>query len=867
MRAPLCRGSQLIPTLCLLGGTLAAQQPPSGGSVKPGEKHLLNGRPFFVERVEKGRLVLTPPQPPTQSLGAFVTPVDAQASDSQSAAGRTPLKLIDGSGWGESFPGSGVYVHSADVYEQGSCMWNGAWDAWLLFDLGQERNLAGFYVWNYNEGGGWETRGVKEFGLSASRDGQAYVEVGNFTLAMAPARGDYEGQTVAFDRPVRARFVKWQIMSNYRGGEMSGLSEVRFADADRAADPPTPPDYSPRYPRPEHPALKLGQPLAGAENVLFPPDAGVVDVTQAPYGARGDGLTDDTATIQRALDDHPNQGAVIYLPNGMYLISDTLRWPHGADEGAWEKRTVLQGQSREGTVVRLLDDCPGFEDPRRPKALIWTGERPAQRFGNEVRNLTVDTGVGNPGACGVQFIANNQGGMYDVTVVSGDGHGSIGLDMGYTDEQGPCLVKRVRVVGFEVGIRVATSVASEVLEHIVLEQQTRFGLRNDGQPCTIRDLRSTNEVPAVRVGSGFTVLLDSVLEGVGAASGQPAITNDGALIARNVRTTGYRVALENHAAAGPPEIAGPTIGRFLSKPGCSLFDAPEEELNLPVRETPEAPWDPPESWIAPQAFGAVADDGRDDTPALQAAIDSGATTVYLPRGAYHLGGTVILRGSVRRLIGCKAWLSVIEPLASRAAPLFRFENGAEPTVWVEWIDTDFGSGPYCFLEHAAARTLVLQRLAINFQGAQAYRTGEGGTGDVFIEDVVGRWFQFQRQNLWARQFNPEGDGTHVLNDGGRAWILGLKTEGGGTLVETRAGGSTELLGSFSYTVGQGKLAPMFVIEDAEAAITFAEVCFTDDPFATIVRETQGGVTRELTADDPRWRRHLTLYRSAVRHAP
>jgi branched-chain amino acid transport system substrate-binding protein len=39
--------------------------------------------------------------------------------------------------------------------------------------------------------------------------------------------------------------------------------------------------------------------------LTFPADAGVIDVTQPPYNARRDGRTDDTAAIQKALDDQP----------------------------------------------------------------------------------------------------------------------------------------------------------------------------------------------------------------------------------------------------------------------------------------------------------------------------------------------------------------------------------------------------------------------------------------------------------------------------------------------------------------------------------------------------------------------------------
>ena len=52
---------------------------------------------------------------PTQSLGAFIQPVAATATSSQSDAGRTPNKMIDGSGFDESVPGNGVYVHTNNV--------------------------------------------------------------------------------------------------------------------------------------------------------------------------------------------------------------------------------------------------------------------------------------------------------------------------------------------------------------------------------------------------------------------------------------------------------------------------------------------------------------------------------------------------------------------------------------------------------------------------------------------------------------------------------------------------------------------------------------------------------------------------------
>lgn len=93
---------------------------------------------------------------------------------------------------------------------------------------------------------------------------------------------------------------------------------------------------------------------------------------------------------------------------------------------------------------------------------------------------------------------------------------------------------------------------------------------------------------------------------------------------------------------------------------------------------------------------------------------------------------------------------------------------------------------------------------------------------------------------WPQRVLGERTGTHFRNDGGTAWVLGYKTERGGTLVHTLGGGRSEIIGGFSYTTTAGKLAPMFVSENASLFAFFAEVCYSGDPFQTLVQETRGG---------------------------
>ena len=56
--------------------------------------------------------------------------------------------------------------------------------------------------------------------------------------------------------------------------------------------------------------------------VEFPMGSKIVNVTKDPYFAKGDGKNDDTEAIQKALNDHPDGDYIIYLPHGIYKITE-----------------------------------------------------------------------------------------------------------------------------------------------------------------------------------------------------------------------------------------------------------------------------------------------------------------------------------------------------------------------------------------------------------------------------------------------------------------------------------------------------------------------------------------------------------------
>ncbi len=568
----------------------------------------------------------------------------------------------------------------------------------------------------------------------------------------------------------------------------------------------------------------------GAENVVFPPDAGVVDVTQPPYNAVADGRTDATGAIQRALDDHPSSNRIVYLPNGTYRIRDTLCWPSGPRGGMEQKRVILQGQSRDGTVIRLQDSAAGFDDANEPRAMVWTGEAPAQRFRNGIRNLTFDTGRENPGAIGVQFIANNQGSVRKVRIVCGD-TGPIGLDLGYTNEQGPCLMQDVEIDGFDVGISMRYAVDSITLERIVVRDQRTVGILNAGQCVSLRGLQSSNTVPAVKNKglSSVMTLLDSELMGTSNDSGAVAVENSGVLFARNIETRGYRRAIRNEAGK-KADVPGPSVDEFVSHPVFSLFDAPRESLNLPIEETPQIPPAPVSEWVSPLEFGGQAD-GRDCTEAVQRAVDSGRRVLYFPYGNWRIDGIVEIRGAIQTVTALEGRITGKGNL--------RIVDGAAPFVKVERMDLLYQS---LVVEHASARPVVVS--GVTFGGRLEYT----GSGPLFLEDVcVGSLRLGQGQEVRARQLNCEAkDQTKIINEGGTLWIQGIKTEKRGTICHTRNGGRTEIVGGFIYSnqsIPEGQ--PMFIVEDAAFSATVGESNFSGKPYPFVVRQVQAGTERQF----------------------
>jgi hypothetical protein len=122
------------------------------------------------------------------------------------------------------------------------------------------------------------------------------------------------------------------------------------------------------------------------------------------FGARGDGKTDDTAALQKAIDSN----RVVYLPLGFYLVNDTIRM---------KPDTVLVGLHPGLTQIVLPNGAAAFEGVGSPKALLESA-----RGGDAiVSGIGLATGEVNPRAVALLWRAGANSLVDDVRIQGGHG--------------------------------------------------------------------------------------------------------------------------------------------------------------------------------------------------------------------------------------------------------------------------------------------------------------------------------------------------------------------------------------------------------------------------------------------------------------
>ncbi|MEL6109293.1 MAG: glycosyl hydrolase family 28-related protein [Planctomycetota bacterium] len=546
----------------------------------------------------------------------------------------------------------------------------------------------------------------------------------------------------------------------------------------------------------------------------------MIDVKR-DFDAVGDGIANDTQALKEAIE---NQGkyTLVYLPNGTYLVDAPIAYAN--------RRVWVHGESRDGVVIKLKDNCRAFGDPQNPQPVLSTwnawkrGLTSAVIFRQELYNVTIDVGKGNPGAVGLNYFTSNAGCVRNVRIRSSDpqkvGFAGFVLGMAWP---GPGLIDGMIVEGFDYGCHTRINQYSMTFKDITLRNQRVAGWSNRKQAVFIHNLTSEQSagVPALENERGRVVLVNGDLSGERSTAIK---TDDSEFYARNITTGGY----ESSISAGESRIAEPFVNEWCSRDVCQLFDGSRTSLNLPLQETPEVPWGDHEGWVYAGNFGK-------DSAAIQAAIDSGAHTVYFgPKDMFQIDATVVLRGNLRRLIGFGGRLNC-EELPSES-PTFRLDEGRSPIVEVSRMATYIGGKRG--IEIADNRTLVLRSLIF---GGGVFNSSPG---KLFIEDVSSEHIQIGRGlRAWAWQLNSEAPDYNIHNREGTLWLMGLKTEKGALSIGTYDGGRTEVLGTFVYN-NKRLQDTNFVVEDSRFS-----VFGNNHNFPIAVRETRRGIQKTLSGKE------------------
>ncbi|GJJ12295.1 hypothetical protein Clacol_006536 [Clathrus columnatus] len=137
-------------------------------------------------------------------------------------------------------------------------------------------------------------------------------------------------------------------------------------------------------------------------------------VSVKDLGAKGDGITDDTAALQRALDSYAGC-KIIYFDAGTYIITDTLVIPSGS-------RVV-------GEIwTEIMGSGPVFNNIEKPKPVIRVGD-PCSQGVLEISDMLFSTRGPASGAIVVEWNAADPAGQQGLTGMW-DSHIRLGATLG-----------------------------------------------------------------------------------------------------------------------------------------------------------------------------------------------------------------------------------------------------------------------------------------------------------------------------------------------------------------------------------------------------------------------------------------------------
>lgn len=414
-------------------------------------------------------------------------------------------------------------------------------------------------------------------------------------------------------------------------------------------------------------------------------DPKAVYLTAQAFGARGDGIADDSAALQAAIDkaeNHQREG-IVFVPSGRYRLTRTIYvWPgvrifgYGAARPVFVLAPHTPGfQTGEGVMVMFTGFRFDAQFRARMRAFRGSGFRGPFRipfpppgtvppnpniadanpgtFYSAMSNIDFEIGDGNPAAIAIRFHVAQHSYLSHMDFHIGSGLAGL-TEIGNEAED-------LRFYGGRYGILTdKTSAAWQfTLIDSVFDGQREAGVREHEAGLTLIHDTFRNTPAAIDIDPHYSDELwvkDSRFENISRA----------AVIISNEKSPLTEIGFKNAVCEGVPTFAllrgsgkkiagkGPMyrVSEFdygLIVPGegmtgsIGMIDHAEPIAAMPAPLPPAIPALPPTTdWVNVHTLGVAGDDATDDTTAIQKAIDT-HRVLYFPSGRYIIHDTLRLK--------------------------------------------------------------------------------------------------------------------------------------------------------------------------------------------------------------------------------